>query len=320
MEAENFSSNLTSPYYCPAIETLALEDTMGPGRRGQYCSSLVSVRSLKPEVMTNGRRVREVRIFDDTASTAILKLWEPEQLRMATEWESRYTILLLTNVKIEFDQYWQINVLSGSSRTVITVNPHILDADQLRNFSETAAFSSIQRLETYVGATLPSIARSTRRRLTVADIRQLSDKGASSEATALLCVSVLATITHTNLMDEYAVTARCRSCGWLLVAFADTTDCENFACTTTATSCLPVQKYTVRAEITDPTGSLSDLMFSEVFLTELLGDPETWLKCSLKLKTRTNRLLPDFAEIFLALELPLPSQSRPLRGMVVSAN
>ena len=319
VEADRLYISLTSPYYCPALETLALEDIMGPGRRGQYCSALVAVRSLKPEIMTNGRKVKEVRIFDDNAHTAVLKLWEMEQLRMATEWESRDTILLISNVLIEFDKYWQVNVLSGSSRTVITVNPNILDAAILRDFAQSAAFSSTQRLETFVAGTVPSVATRTSKLVTVADIREMSAAGASSEATALLYVSVLAKMTFKNILDESCVTACCRGCGWQLVEFGDTTDCDNFDCTITPASRLPVYKYTMTAEILDPTGPLTDLRVYENFLVELLSGPESWPTQPMRVKKNTRRLLSNFTQIFLALELPLPSQARPLRAMIISA-
>ena len=100
----------------------------------------------------------------------------------------------------------------------------------------------------------------------MAEVKQLSSMGSSSEASTLRLVSILAKITFTNVLDETCVTPRCRTCGCLLMDFSDTLDHDNFSCPPTATSCLPVHQYTVQATILDPTGPLSDLLVSEAFL------------------------------------------------------
>lgn len=319
-EAEQLHQSLATPYYL-GLETLSLEAIRAPEMRGQYCSLLVSIQSMKPQFEVNGRQVKEVRVFDDSHDAGIMKLWEQEQRRVAEAWQSRDTVVLLSNVLIEFDPYRGINVIAGSSRSVITVDPNTWYSHELRGFAKAAAFPSVHRLETFVAGTLTSVARSTSLRLTVAEVKQLSSMGSSSEASALQIVSILAKMTFTNLLDETCVTPRCRTCGCLLIDFADTLDCDNFSCPTTTSCSLPVHKYTVNAAIIDPTGSLSDLLVSEAFMVELLGEPQTWVAAPSAVKVTTNKLVGEiFKEIFLALELPLHNSARPLRGIVVSAN
>ena len=323
MEALELAMSIRQPYSCPGIETLSLADIRSPHRKNKYCCLLVSIKSVKPEVITNGRRVREVKVFDDTSDTGILKLWEPEQLRMAETWEPRNTILLLSNVLIEWDKYWGIAVLSGSSRSVITMDPYLHDARLLRREAYFTPFSSSNRLNVFVLGNLASTATDTTRRLTVAEIRKLGERGVDCEASALTFVSVLASITAINLRDQDAVTPRCLECSQLVVPFSDCVfECENFDCQITADtkSYGPITKYSMRATVTDPTGSLTDLPWSDVFLVEALGDPERWPTHTPALKKTVKHLVTTgFVEIFLALEIPLFSRCRPLRIMIVSA-
>ena len=318
-EAEELYQSLASPNFL-GMETMSLKDTMTLEMRGRYCSLLVTIQKTKSQFEVNGKKVKEIRVFDDSHDTGVLKLWEPEQRTVAEAWQPRRTVLLLTNVLIEFDSYRSINVIAGTSRTVITVDPDIWDTYYLRIFAQTSVFSSVQRLETFVAGTPLAAAKSASQRVTVLDIKQLCNTGAISEAEALRFVSVLAKVTFANLRDETCVTLSCRSCDWPVVEFGDTTDCENFSCTITPASRLPVSKFTMSADILDATGSLSGLVVSQPFLVELLKDPESFMIQPMWVKKNCAKLISYFAEIFLALELPLRSQVRPFRGMVISAD
>ena len=62
--------------------------------------------------------MRDVRLFDQTADSLLLKLWDSEFLRMADDWLPREVILFLADARIDWDDYRSSFVLTATSKTV----------------------------------------------------------------------------------------------------------------------------------------------------------------------------------------------------------
>ena len=92
--------------------------------KGHFVDMLVAVRKVgEVKKFTNKqdgqeRGVREVRLFDQTADSLLLKLWDSEFLRMADDWLPREVILFLADARIDWDDYRSSFVLTATSKTV----------------------------------------------------------------------------------------------------------------------------------------------------------------------------------------------------------
>ena len=158
--------------------------------------------------------------------------------------------------------------------------------------------------------------------MTVAELRDLGDRGARTEVEALLTVSVLGTITSTTLLSKEAVVTVCNGCGepWTSLGIVDGStifDCSNFDCKLGTGSTL---QYNITASFKDETGELTNLEMKYDFLQPLLGDPESWAGASTATRTTAAHLfLIGMVQFFLAVELPPTGQGRSLRIVIVSA-
>ena len=140
-EVAELENLLAQPYRAVGLPYLGLDDVRKRENRGKFISIVAVVQCVLPEVVVGSRKIIVVRLFDDDAPTSVLKLWEPEQRRVAATWLPRETVLLLSNVLVELDQYWGVQVLAGSSRSVITTDPDMWEARHLRHHAHTAAFA-----------------------------------------------------------------------------------------------------------------------------------------------------------------------------------
>lgn len=121
--------------------------------KGHFVDMLVAVRKVGEERKFVGkdgggeRGVREVRLFDQTADSLLLKLWESEHRRQADAWLPREHLLFLSDARIDWDDWRSSFVLTATSKTVVTVNPSTTEADALVRYAQVADFSPISRLD-----------------------------------------------------------------------------------------------------------------------------------------------------------------------------
>ena len=92
--------------------------------KGHFVDMLVAVRKVgEVKRFTNKhdgqeRGVREVRLFDQTADSLLLKLWDSEFLKMADDWLPREVVLFLADARIDWDDFRSSFVLTATSKTV----------------------------------------------------------------------------------------------------------------------------------------------------------------------------------------------------------
>ena len=277
------------------------------------------VKMVFPEQLTNGRMVREVRLLDETSDTVILKLWESEHIRMAASWEPRDTVIFAANVMVEFDSYRGINVLAGSSRSVLTVQPSLWDTGAVRDHARALSFTPMDRLSTFVAGSHSLVAT---RLVTVQGLRQLAQVGAASEHSALLLVNISGSFSQTNLGSESTTSLQCTGCrGPVTELQAGVKVCELFNCPGSQGWTAPAQEhFTVTADVTDETGTFEQVNVLEDFLVNACCEPKDWPGLPKVRRSNIRRLLLSiFKRVTLAVELPLRSHARPLRMIVVSA-
>lgn len=105
---------------------------------------LVSIRTVgevKHVTLRNGSQaqVREVVVFDQTHSGIKISLWEPEIIMLANNWRPRLTILFMTDMKIEWNNFMKAKTAQISQRTLITENPIGAEVENLRHYAMNAA-------------------------------------------------------------------------------------------------------------------------------------------------------------------------------------
>lgn len=315
-ETAELMAALADPFPAPQLELLSMLEVREPRLRQSFCIFMGCVKVVCPEQLTNGRMVGEVRLLDETSDTVIVKLWESEQIRMAASWEPRDTVIFAANVMVEFDSYRGINVLAGSSRSVLTVQPSLWDAAAVGDHARRVYFTPMDRLNTFVAG---SHSLAATRLVTVEGLRQLAQVGAASEHSALLFVNIAAGFSETNLGSDSTTSLQCTGCrGPVTELQAGVRVCELFDCPGSQGSSAPAQEhFTVTADVSDETGTFEKVTVLEDFLVNACCEPGAWPQMCRS--TIRRLLLSIFKRVTLAVELPLRSHARPLRMIVVSA-
>lgn len=120
-------------------DTYPLADIAAGGQsiNGQNVNVLVVVRSIRPRkqivVAKTGKRknLREVIVMDASHGGMSLKFWSNEYVERIDKWIPLTTVLLIMDVRIEYNQYYKSICLGMSGKTIITEDPAIEEADQL---------------------------------------------------------------------------------------------------------------------------------------------------------------------------------------------
>ncbi len=125
-----------------------LSEVMAPSTiSGSVVDLVVAIRAVgrvrKFQVRSNGvedtyeeRRLREVKVFDQTCPCVVLKLWEEDLVELSEEWIPKQDLLFLADARVDYDDYRKRNVVTVTSRTLVSFNP---DTDETRALAEYAA-------------------------------------------------------------------------------------------------------------------------------------------------------------------------------------
>ena len=191
---------------------------------------------------------------------------------------------------VEFDSYRGINVLAGSSRSVLTVQPSLWDTGAVRDHARALSFTPMDRLSTFVAGSHSLVAT---RLVTVQGLRQLAQVGAASEHSALLLVNISGSFSQTNLGSESTTSLQCTGCrGPVTELQAGVKVCELFDCPGSQGSTAPAQEhFTVTADVTDETGTLEQVNVLEDFLVNACCEPKDWPGLPKVRRSNIRRLL-----------------------------
>lgn len=67
-----------------------------------------------------------------------IMIWEPEAIKRASSWQSRETVLFISDIKLEWNNFNKAIVGRIIGRTVITEDPHTAEAEALRVYARHA--------------------------------------------------------------------------------------------------------------------------------------------------------------------------------------
>ena len=286
--------------------------------RGHYVDILAAVRSVAPEKKFPGkegdleeeRSVREVRLFDQTADCLVLKLWDSELIRLSCDWIPRDHVLFLADVRIGWDAWRGSLTLVSTSRTLVTVNPDTKEAASLLRHAQLADFSSVSRLDQFVSGLDP---RTVTRVANVAMVEAMMTARQEPGQESLAAVTLYGYITRfdADCCAEETVSLHCGACSGLLRPQPDTghLGCGKLECPAPDTGS-PSQKFSVRADVSDETGSLASVKMAPALLERVLGPPGDFVKLSDQTRTGYKwRVMLKPLKMTLALLLPTPDRS-----------
>jgi len=110
-----------------------------PGAKILVCVSSVGPR----KIVKSGNAMAEVRVFDETESNCVLKVWE-DKVPSAKGWIPNQTILLITNPRCRLpDKKNATSELSIGITSMIEVDPICSDATWLRNMASNRTKRSV---------------------------------------------------------------------------------------------------------------------------------------------------------------------------------
>jgi len=286
--------------------------------KGHYVDILAAVRKVGavrtfPSKEDSGqeRGVREVRLFDQTADCLLLKLWDSEHIRMASDWIPREHVLFLADARIDFDDWRGSFVLTSTGRTVITVNPDTMEAGALTRHAQLADFSTVSRLDQFV-ATID--LRAVSRVINTMTVHALCQKTVP-EKESLIIFSLYGYLTKFDIDTSDAISLRCGRCSGPFRPLADQSDDEVSVCT--SIDCgdyntsdgqgrmSPSQQFSLRANISDETGSLTNVRVRQEMLARHFGPAAEFVDLSSQTKTAYKwQLFLKPMKFILALMLP----------------
>ena len=297
---------------------LSLSDivTNSGSLKGHYVDILAAVRSVGMEKKFPSkdgdagelRGVREVRLFDQTADCLALKLWDSETNRMAEEWIPREHILFLADVRIDFDSWKGVFVVTANSKTVITVNPNNMEAKALARYAQLADFSSISRLDQFVG----TIDTKSVGRVVNVMMVQTMCQHVTQTKDSLVSVCLFGYITNLNIDCQEAVGYKCGACsgpfkpcqeqGGEMVCM--NIDCKEYS-NISQDKVKPSPTYNVRVDVSDETGTLPHMRISQGMLERRFGHPADFATLSDHTKTAFKwQIMFQPMRIILAMMLP----------------
>ena len=219
------------------------------------------------------RSTREVKLFDQTGDCLVLKLWDSELISLSSDWMPRDHILFLSDVRVDFDSWKRSFVVTFTSKSVVTVNPETKETESLQRYAASVDFSTVSRLEQFSSSLdLDHISR-------IVNIESLNhmltQTHTSSSSDDLMAVKVFGYITRFDVDCPEAISYTCGSCSGPLRRDCGSREvCLNLECSeynSVVDVSAPVKNFNMRADITDETGTLTNIKLFAPVLEKRLG-------------------------------------------------
>ncbi|KAJ1523014.1 hypothetical protein ONE63_002149 [Megalurothrips usitatus] len=248
-----------------SLDTVPVRDINSNGNvmQGNFVNLLVAVQNVqrvRQIKMQDGRQVecREVTVFDCTGSGLSLQLWEKELIYQASQWKSRETILYAVDIRMKWNNFRNSCIPTVTSKTIITVDPQVPDAECLRVYAHAAPLQATAIID-YLASNIVD-AGTIRNVLSVravlsrawADLNKtMSDD--EQQFTAL----IYAAVTHLDLHHENVVVTKCTSCNKMV---SGGNSCVNPECAVEQGSemFVPLRVFNIRINLSDHTGTLKN--------------------------------------------------------------
>ncbi|KAJ8676555.1 hypothetical protein QAD02_012342 [Eretmocerus hayati] len=230
---ERYQSLLRMPTKNPAgAVDLAVVLNNSEAIRNQYVDVIVAVTfvSQTREIITKQGELAKIREFEvgDKSSdqTLSLTLWDSEWIRLADQWVPKQTVLFLADAQVIFNERIKKSALTIVRKTIITENPDIPEAKELR-----LSFQSKPDMISSSPYAIPNPNTITKQ-MTIRDITTRVNRAFAepSDEKLLLLVVVLAVIDDINSdgSDSSLLSTRCAKCKRVVASGNES--CMNLEC------------------------------------------------------------------------------------------
>uniref|UniRef100_A0A8C4SET4 Meiosis-specific with OB domain-containing protein n=1 Tax=Erpetoichthys calabaricus TaxID=27687 RepID=A0A8C4SET4_ERPCA len=255
-------------YYC-------LRDIVANGQAldGKVINILAGVRSIgEPKFFTTADRRTgqrcEVKLFDETTTSFPLVCWDNESIKFAQTWVPGETVLFIADVRINFDNFRNCMTATIISKTIVTINPDIKEANlifnYMREFIESGGLDEFEdQMEEQVN--LESIVDTYT--VDQLKVRAQQDTGKSGPIYGV----TYAFITALNLDSSVTklIRTRCARCRFEINEKAGT--CINETCIDSGNPVQAIMRFDLLVDLTDHTGTLQSCNLSGNSAEEMLN-------------------------------------------------
>ncbi|XP_062859887.1 meiosis-specific with OB domain-containing protein [Trichomycterus rosablanca] len=237
---------------------------------GNFINILAAVRSIgEPKCFntSDGRKGQklEMKLFDETLTSFPFICWDREAIQFVQTLPPRETVLFIVDARISFDTFRNSMVATSTSKTIITVNPDTLEANQL--FSYAKELSEIELLdepdvEVEHNVPLDSISEV----LTVSQIKAKVQE--SSEALYGMVYGFITTLALDSGISKI-IRSRCDRCKYRVSEEIEV--CTNTACPNQGQGQEVTAAFDLLVDISDHTGTLQGCSLGGTVAEKTLG-------------------------------------------------
>ncbi|XP_046709427.1 meiosis-specific with OB domain-containing protein isoform X6 [Silurus meridionalis] len=242
----------------------------GQSLDGNFINILAAVRSIgEPKYFTtsDGRKGQklEIKLFDETLTSFPFICWDRETIQFVQTLPPRETVLFIVDARINFDTFRNSMVATATSKTIITMNPDTLEANQLFSYAKELSESeqlNEPEIEVNVNVPLDSIC----------DVQTVSQVKAralnNSDAFYVVIYGFITTLGLDSCITR-VIRSRCDRCKFRV--HEDTEVCTNAACPKQGEAGEVTAAFDLLVDISDHTGTLQSCNLSGTVAEQTLG-------------------------------------------------
>ncbi|XP_060746534.1 meiosis-specific with OB domain-containing protein isoform X2 [Tachysurus vachellii] len=268
-------SRLVSLFHIPVKDSgdfYSLGDITANGQSldGNFINILAAVRSIgEPKFFTtsDGRKGQklEIKLFDETLSSFPFICWDRETIQFVQTLPPRETVLFIVDARISFDTFRNCMVATATSKTIITVNPDTVEANQLFSYAKELSESEQleePEIEMNVNVPLDSISDV----LTVSQLKARVQK--NSEAFYGVIYGFITTLGLDSCITK-VIRSRCDRCKFRVNEEVEV--CTNTACPRHGQAGEVSAAFDLLVDVSDHTGTLQGCNLSGTVAEKTLG-------------------------------------------------
>uniref|UniRef100_A0A1B6GAB0 MEIOB-like N-terminal domain-containing protein n=1 Tax=Cuerna arida TaxID=1464854 RepID=A0A1B6GAB0_9HEMI len=290
----------------PPGDYITLSDVHANGQalKGKHVNLLVAVRSVGAlrQVTTKQEgkvlECREVEMMDQSPTCLYIQLWDAEMAFRADNWKPRETVLFIADVRLNWNNFKKCMTATVTARTIITENPDMADADDLREHARNAPIVPSAILDQFaISFPEPSTINN------VMSCQTVWNRATNAESAESFTALVYAAIIEMDLDGLLTLTvSKCQHCQQSVDEAIGL--CMNSDCLVNSGAERPLSQrvYDLRVTLADHTGSLPGCRLTSPAASQALNcspdefdclslDAKTMLKWQLLLRRCAARLI-----------------------------
>ncbi|GAB6025862.1 hypothetical protein CHUAL_011838 [Chamberlinius hualienensis] len=205
----------------------------------------------------------DIIVGDQTASNFAVQIWDTEWIAFAQKWTPNQCIILIQDVKLQYNHYLRKIVGNTINKTIFTVNPDTREAHILYLFAQSKA----AEVENSDEINLEDIRETYL-------VHKLNDKinKLSNPREEKICGILFGVLTHFDLDGPFSlISTKCKLCGRMLDK--ETTQCVNQNCPSGngVEATIAIEQIDLKISISDHSGTMKQCRLSGSVAEAFLG-------------------------------------------------